>query len=213
MTFHSDEPPPPPVLPEDDSLPAAQRVRNKCINEIVATEYLYARDLERIQEVFMTPIREQKLLDSSQMNAVFGGLSILLGMSRQMAKDLEVQVKKNGCVGSCFQGIAPYLKIYSQYCTNQQPALETLAKLSQGNRCVHSVIMGLGLCWRDEVASVHTANLCVLSLCDSRKKVFAHTAHPADQPPEGVPGGEAVLEAVRRATPRLVPQQAHAAPV
>lgn len=136
VTFHSDEPPPPPVLPEDDSLPVAQRVRNKCINEIVATEYLYARDLERIQEVFMTPIREQKLLDSSQMNAVFGGLSILLGMSRQMAKDLEVQVKKNGCIGSCFQGIAPYLKIYSQYCTNQQPALETLAKLSQGNGCV-----------------------------------------------------------------------------
>jgi hypothetical protein len=133
VMFHSDEPAPPPVLPEDDSLPQPQRLRNKVINEIITTEYLYARDLERIQEVFMNPMKEQKLLDAAQMNAVFGGLSILLGVSRQMAKDLEVQAKSNGCIGSCFQSLAPYLKIYSQYCTNQQASIDMLTKQSASN--------------------------------------------------------------------------------
>ena len=67
VTFVHDEPPPPPVLPEDESLSVAQRVRNKVINEIICTELVYARDLERILEFFMNPIREQKLLDTAQV--------------------------------------------------------------------------------------------------------------------------------------------------
>lgn len=141
VTFHSDEPPPPPVLATDDSLCVAQRLRNKVINEIITTEHIYARDLERIQEVFMTPIKEQRLLDTAQINSIFGGLSILLGVSRQMAKDLETQARNNnGCIGSCFQGLAPYLKVYSNYCTQQQAAYDLIARQTALNSKLKSFL-------------------------------------------------------------------------
>lgn len=45
------EPKKPKILPEGEDLPKEERLRNKCINEIIETERDYIADLVLIKEV------------------------------------------------------------------------------------------------------------------------------------------------------------------
>ncbi|XP_063852672.1 uncharacterized protein LOC135095646 [Scylla paramamosain] len=108
----------------------AKNMRQKVVEEILATEATYLRQLEILDKFFVQPSREKGILPPTVHHTVFGGLVALQEVSRELyqallpGKDAKEEEEKD--VGQIFLQLAPFLKAYSTYVKNYQGALDML---------------------------------------------------------------------------------------
>ncbi|ELR18659.1 RhoGEF domain containing protein [Acanthamoeba castellanii str. Neff] len=123
------------VLPVGEDVPEKQRQRNRVINEIVNTERDYVQDLKIMLTLFRMPLDEEGILTKEELSTIFSNLSMLLHVNSELYDDISKRVKEtNGEeLGQCFVLLADYLKMYSQYCSNQAAAREAVVNASKTN--------------------------------------------------------------------------------
>jgi len=112
------------------------------------TERDYVRDLVMIREVYLMPLREKKLLSEPVINAIFSNVTILFNLNKLLLKELTESItQRNGdTIGACFLRLADYLKMYSQYCTNQPSAVSTLMENINANPRLKGSSTSLATC-------------------------------------------------------------------
>ncbi|KAL6073123.1 RhoGEF domain containing protein [Balamuthia mandrillaris] len=113
-----------------------ERLRNEVIKELVETESAYVDHLSTIVEVFVEPIKEKNILTPPQVQVIFSNIALILTINTELLEKLR-KVKKNKPstqnIGEIFLSMADYLKMYTQYCSNQGRALAEIERLELEN--------------------------------------------------------------------------------
>ncbi len=63
--------------------------------EFINTERDYVRDLQILVRVYMEGMREQKVLSSSDLYSLFGGIDLLIPIHMQLLRALEAKQAEN----------------------------------------------------------------------------------------------------------------------
>jgi hypothetical protein len=95
------------------------QLRQRAIGEIINSEKSYLSQLETINEYFMKPIQESKLLPQNIFANIFGDLLGIHQVNAELLAAMEVSTDQ---IGKVFLDLAPYLKFYSTYATDFRDA-------------------------------------------------------------------------------------------
>ncbi|XP_068454792.1 rho guanine nucleotide exchange factor TIAM2-like [Clinocottus analis] len=124
-------------------LSACQRLR-KVIQELVDTEKSYVKDLERLFELYLTPLQHETFLSKEEMEALFGSLPEMLDFQRGFLQTLEERIAS--CpdfthldspeqlkhllfsLGGSFLDYADHFKHYSGFCANHAKVQKVLER-------------------------------------------------------------------------------------
>jgi len=138
---------------DDDDLPQDknERMRIKCIREIVMTEEAYVNDLKVLEDVFVFPLRCNKAISPEIVQNLFSNVEMLRPVHEELLKELgeSKAVTTGDSVGKAFVKMCQYLKMYSLYCSNHENAIDTLVKLREDATFQHA----LSVCQSDERAA------------------------------------------------------------
>ena len=118
---------------EESELDAEAKARKHCrnvVNEMIHTEKAYSSSLVNLVENFYEPLAqklapdsdETPVLTSQQMAVIFGNVTELCRLHKNLLKDMEVQGTE-GDMGKVFQEFSPYLKMYTAYLNNNAAGL------------------------------------------------------------------------------------------
>ncbi|XP_022910854.2 rho guanine nucleotide exchange factor 39 [Onthophagus taurus] len=107
-----------------------KRYKKKAINEVLASEKAYIKQLELIFNFFEKPIREKGLLSRTNFELIFGGLNSIYKLNKELMQMLELNKLD---VGSAFLKIAPFFKLYSTYAYEFKDILEVIEKSEENN--------------------------------------------------------------------------------
>lgn len=101
------------VLPDDESLPKHERMRNKVINEIINTERGYMEDLDTLVSVYLQPLRESGVLKEEQIHNIFSNVEMILQINKAILDLLVAQIQEHSAngIGLTFIKVADYLKV------------------------------------------------------------------------------------------------------
>lgn len=69
--------------------------RQEVILEIITTESDYVEDLEIICELYLKPLRANKLIRPKDMSIIFSNLEIILGVNQELLKSLDQRQSEN----------------------------------------------------------------------------------------------------------------------
>jgi len=120
---------PPPIVKD-------QKQRLMTIKEIVETEIEYNRDLKTLDNI-RTRLTEKKLLPSDVLSQIFSNVTGLSNVNQLIEKKIEEEKVRIGDsdesllhlpLGQIYRSLAPFLKMYLQYCEDHDNALIVLAK-------------------------------------------------------------------------------------
>eukprot|EP01103_Thecamoeba_quadrilineata_P000668 TRINITY_DN10582_c0_g1_i1.p1 TRINITY_DN10582_c0_g1~~TRINITY_DN10582_c0_g1_i1.p1 ORF type:complete len:1268 (+),score=236.37 TRINITY_DN10582_c0_g1_i1:202-3804(+) len=103
--------------------------RDKVAFEIYSTEISYINALNLIVQDFIT--NETPLVEE-EMKSVFSNIKIIRQVALELLNRLDEAFSRWGessTIGDIFIRMAPYLKVYSQYCDNYEHAIECLHSL------------------------------------------------------------------------------------
>eukprot|EP01103_Thecamoeba_quadrilineata_P009275 TRINITY_DN1900_c0_g1_i2.p1 TRINITY_DN1900_c0_g1~~TRINITY_DN1900_c0_g1_i2.p1 ORF type:complete len:871 (+),score=274.28 TRINITY_DN1900_c0_g1_i2:108-2615(+) len=101
------------------------QMRARVFEELVRTEQDYAADMLLTSKLFYLPLKTNGLLEPKQISTLFSNLTMLLGVSHELLKDLEKEDSIDN-VGSTFCFMMDFLKLYAVYCTNHPQAVRLL---------------------------------------------------------------------------------------
>lgn len=118
------------------------KARCNIINEIMATETDYLRDLGVIVGFYMRPLQydfdQQVKVTQYDMNAMFKNVESLLTITKRFLAELEAQETKaslsDQMIGDAFLSIYGELRAYVIYSANQVAANETVTRLLKENQ-------------------------------------------------------------------------------
>lgn len=142
------------VLADDGDMPEDknERLRLKCVREIILTEEAYLEDLETLESVFMMPIQFQQVLSAEQFQRLFSNAAMLKPIHAELVQKLKDEAAAAGGagvhVGAAFLALCQYLKMYTVYCANHDSAVALLEELRQDKAFMHT----LGVCETDRHA-------------------------------------------------------------
>jgi hypothetical protein len=81
------------LLPESDSLPFTERMRNKNINELIRTEQDYLTDLQLVVRMFRKPLLERGIITEEQDKSIFFNIPVLCAKTQDvLAKYMFIDV-------------------------------------------------------------------------------------------------------------------------
>ncbi|ELR11300.1 RhoGEF domain containing protein [Acanthamoeba castellanii str. Neff] len=113
-----------------------ERLRNEVMRELVETEVAYVEHLKTIVQVFVNPVKAQGLLNTAEVSNIFSNITLILTINTELMNDL-LKIKKSKPstqnIGEIFLKLADYLKMYTQYCSNQGRALAEIENLKKTN--------------------------------------------------------------------------------
>eukprot|EP01102_Stenamoeba_stenopodia_P007015 TRINITY_DN1959_c0_g1_i1.p1 TRINITY_DN1959_c0_g1~~TRINITY_DN1959_c0_g1_i1.p1 ORF type:complete len:1028 (-),score=246.32 TRINITY_DN1959_c0_g1_i1:51-3134(-) len=113
-----------------EEIPAVVRARNQVINEFVMTEQEFVKDMVSFAKATRDPIKEGQLLSDQETKTLFSNLTVLVGISKELLKDLRAQLSETPpMIGKTFLQHVEFLKVYSSYCSNQSKAYALLEGL------------------------------------------------------------------------------------
>eukprot|EP01114_Cavostelium_apophysatum_P018154 TRINITY_DN5556_c0_g1_i2.p2 TRINITY_DN5556_c0_g1~~TRINITY_DN5556_c0_g1_i2.p2 ORF type:complete len:976 (-),score=267.05 TRINITY_DN5556_c0_g1_i2:63-2990(-) len=107
--------------------------RSKAILELVETEDDYIKDLEVIIGVFMEPMKREGIATPQEISTLFSNVELIIGVNRQLLSDLKSLEGGKG-LGEAFLKTVDFLKMYANYCMNQENAFKTLTKLKKDKK-------------------------------------------------------------------------------
>lgn len=109
--------------------------RSKVTWELFTTELAYTRSLEIIVNLFLEPLRSPAspyygVMSDDEIRDIFPVIDELFKLHNQLVQDIDDCLQENSkqLVGGVFLRYAPFLKMYSQYCTGYSKSNETLKK-------------------------------------------------------------------------------------
>ena len=120
------------------------RMRAKCIREIVVTEEAYVEDLRVLEDVFVFPLKMSGALTEEKTHQLFSNVEMLRPVHEALLKEL----REGAGVGRAFLGMCQYMKMYSLYCSNHENAIEILSRLRDDPEFMHA----LSICQSDSRA-------------------------------------------------------------
>ncbi|GAM18228.1 hypothetical protein SAMD00019534_014030 [Acytostelium subglobosum LB1] len=105
--------------------------RDKVANEVLDTEVIYVRNLEIMVHSYLLPLRctQPPLLSFKHINTIFGVVEDILKVNRELLTSIQQHMdtwKTNKTLGDSFLKLAPYLKLYTQYCSSYDKAINKL---------------------------------------------------------------------------------------
>ena len=142
------------VLADDGHMPEDknERLRLKCVREIILTEEAYLEDLETLESVFMMPIQFQQVLSAEQFQRLFSNAAMLKPIHEELVQKLKDETAAASSagvhVGAAFLALCQYMKMYTVYCANHDSAVALLEELKQDKAFMHT----LGVCETDRHA-------------------------------------------------------------
>ena len=90
-----------------------QKLRQRAVDEVVSSEKSYLRHLEIVEEFFMRPIEEAGILAHQDFAKIFGDVTSILQVNRELLKGLEEEGRARDRIGKVFTELSPYVKFYS----------------------------------------------------------------------------------------------------
>lgn len=125
------------------SAPSAEQTahRTKIAKEILSTEQTFVKCLRSIVQYYMQPLLKQSEaigVSSDTIKALFPtNLETILQFNQELLKQLEERIKDftpNTTLGDVFLKLTPFLKMYNEYSSNYQQALNTYNTLRKENQ-------------------------------------------------------------------------------
>jgi len=121
------------------SMSVAFENRDKVAKEILETEKIYVRNLETIVQDYLKPLKviNPPLLSPKSISIIFGHIEDLLIVNRELLTSIEDRMKTwytDKRMGDIFAKLAPYLKMYTEYCSNYDKAIARLKQKSDENK-------------------------------------------------------------------------------
>ncbi|KAL6077087.1 DH domain-containing protein [Balamuthia mandrillaris] len=109
-----------------------QRRRDLVVQELLATERTYFEDLTILVNVFKQRLVQTKVITVTDAEQLFSNAEVLIVANSQLLHCLEREVLKDiasQCIGQVFLEMLEKLEVYSDYCANQNAALDLLFHL------------------------------------------------------------------------------------
>lgn len=115
------------LLPADKE----ERLRYKCVQEIITTEKTYAEQLNTLINVYLFPIKMTGILNPEQVNGIFSNVETIEPVHQELIKNLtdDDYTKGGEYIGEAFKKMCQYLKMYTIYCANHEHAIEMIESL------------------------------------------------------------------------------------
>jgi len=105
-------------------------LKSKAIDEIFSSEVSYLNQLELAMNFFRKPVMESKLNMPNALKAIFDNLESVYNVNGELLNQLRLHGED---VGSAFQKIAPFFKLYSVYAYDYRQGMATLQDLPKIN--------------------------------------------------------------------------------
>ncbi|RKP06297.1 Dbl homology domain-containing protein [Thamnocephalis sphaerospora] len=110
-----------------------ERRRQEAIYELIATEEVYAADVDAVDQVFRKPIK--KLIGRNEIDAVFGNWETIRRTTDRFMHSLRKRQWQGrfhvATIGDLFVEQMPMLECYISYCANQMDATTRLRALRE----------------------------------------------------------------------------------
>lgn len=110
--------------------------RGYIVQELIDTEKNYVAQLQLVVDIFIEPLRQEKIIDNIDINEQFLNWEPILGLHKQLLEQLETGSDSLGDtkVGQIFINYSSFFKMYMQYLSNFEIALTRRAELMCKNR-------------------------------------------------------------------------------
>ncbi|KAF0853011.1 conserved mitochondrial protein containing domains RhoGEF [Andalucia godoyi] len=139
------------------------RAMERChvLREIVHTERVFVNCMKIIQDLYITPLSDYKLLSPDEVQLVFGQIPTILIANSQLLRDIEQRLdarksfrrKDFHCLGDVFSKAGLYvIKSYTSFCSLYEDALQ-LVKRKSANPAFQRF---LDQCMQDSRAKMQT---------------------------------------------------------
>jgi hypothetical protein len=114
---------------------ADSQARIRVLNEILLTEASYFEDLKVVEEVFIGPLRANKVLPENDLRAIFGDWGTLVKTTDMIYQDLKrsVETRKPGGMAAVFAEFAPFLRAYGPFLINYEAGVKRKAELLEAS--------------------------------------------------------------------------------
>jgi len=120
-----------------------KRLKTHALHELIKTEKDYVNDLKIVITVFFDPLTKEGILTMNEITAIFSNIKIIYSINLNLLNDLQkISVKgdEGKQVGTIFESTADYLKVYTQYCSNQEKCVSTLARAEKTNKALSAFL-------------------------------------------------------------------------
>ncbi|XP_011194761.2 myosin-M heavy chain [Zeugodacus cucurbitae] len=117
-------------LSNKDDREKRRTLRLKAVDEIIASEKSYLRQLEILMYYFVNPIKLKKILDVHSHSLLFGQIEMIYNLNGELLRELDDN-KDN--VAQAFIKMAPFLKVYSVYAFGFRNAMLMLQEIENKN--------------------------------------------------------------------------------
>lgn len=118
-------------------------MREEVVKELVKTEKKYVKDLEIIVEQYMRRLRENGLVEGPDIAAIFSNVDQIRNLNRTLFDSMEGLDRlptEQSNVGERFLSFIEYLRLYTQYCSNQTQAGTRLKELKEAKPELHQLL-------------------------------------------------------------------------
>lgn len=112
-------------------------------NELLHTEAAYVKDLQRLCDELLEPVRRSGSITKEQECAIFANCNVIRRVNEELLKELSSNRTQHNMAMSCaaaFCALAPYLRAYSDYCSNFVLAQSCLAKERAQNASFEAIL-------------------------------------------------------------------------
>ncbi|ORX44302.1 hypothetical protein BCR36DRAFT_127473 [Piromyces finnis] len=106
--------------------------RQEVMFEMINTEKDYLKDLKIVMDIYIEPMKTQKVLRQKDIDVIFSDWENILLVHTEITKRLEDRQKQGYIIneiGDIWIQMSDYLKVYTMYCSNHPFALVKLQSL------------------------------------------------------------------------------------
>ncbi|KAL6055756.1 Intersectin-2 [Balamuthia mandrillaris] len=120
--------------------------RMAVVNELVTTERDYNRDLDIMVDIYMKTMKESGIVSSVDLLIIFSNVDQLRNLNKALLSSLdglqETPIEQQD-VGKRFLDFIAFLKLYTQYCSNQTRAQLRLQELKREKQDLIVLLEGI----------------------------------------------------------------------
>ncbi|ELP90040.1 Rho guanine nucleotide exchange factor, putative [Entamoeba invadens IP1] len=111
--------------------------RTNVAQELLSTEESYVQQLKLLVEEFVKPITRDQIIPAETSRKIFSDIEMILSVNTKFLESFQKVIKvwnSESSIGGLFVKMAPFLKIYGEYCKNYPEALKELASLGKEHK-------------------------------------------------------------------------------
>jgi FYVE/RhoGEF/PH domain-containing protein 5/6 len=123
--------------PESERAPAKmtdKELRDKAATELYTTEKTYVASLETLVKFYLKPLRTMNLISKNKVTFMFGNMEHILIINKELLDALEKRMQQweeNQALGDVMNKLVPWLRLYSEYCSNYHNVIAMVMELME----------------------------------------------------------------------------------